>query len=405
MFHILTVAAFVLSASTVTLETIDGQKHTGDLAQLDQQHAVIKTATDSRTIDVDQILRVVNDDRLDQGINTPLTISLTDGSILAATSFELQNESAKIGMPQGVTVEIDPRHLHDVRFRAPANPHPLDQPWADILAREHEGDIVVIRKSEQVLDYLEGAVGDVTAEEVKFTFDGDDFDVKRSKLEGFVLLTPRVQQRRPARVVSTVGNSTWHADEIRWQGDAVEMLLTCGTRVRLPLTLIRSLDYAATRTVYLSSLEPYKLTVTPRLAAAALDDLTRRLIYNPGIDRNLSGGRLSLPDKRKSQPQRYYDRGLALHSRTELIYRLPDKFSQLQGIAGLDPELRQRGQVRLLIEGDDRVLLDQQLGANDVPLPINLDLSGVERLRILVDYGDEVDLADHLNLCEMRLTP
>jgi hypothetical protein len=405
MFVILTVAAVVLGASTVTLETIDGQKHTGDLTQLDQQQAVIKTTTDSQTVDVEQILRLVNDDRPDEGIQPELTIWLTDGSVLAATSVELQNELAKIGMQPGVTVELDPRHLHRVRFRAPGDPHPLDQSWAEILGREHEGDIVVIRKSEQVLDYLEGAIGDITVEEVGFKFDGDDFNVKRSKLEGFVFLTPRVEQRRPVRVVRSVGNSSWHAEEIRWQGQGVEMLLTCGARIRLPLTSIRAIDYAATRIVYLSSLEPYKLTVTPRLASAALDELTRRLIYNPGIDQNLSGGRLSLPDKRKTQQHLYYDRGLALHSRTELIYRLPDKFSQLQGIAGLDPELRQRGQVRLLIEGDDRVLLDQPLGANDAPLPINLDLSGVQRLRILVDYGDELDMADHLNLCEMRLTP
>jgi hypothetical protein len=61
--------------------------------------------------------------------------------------------------------------------------------------------------------------------------------------------------------------------------------------------------------------------------------------------------------------------------------------------------------VRLVIEGDDRVLLDQALGANDAPIPIDLDIAGVARLRILVDYGDELDVADHLNLCEMRLMP
>ena len=74
-------------------------------------------------------------------------------------------------------------------------------------------------------------------------------------------------------------------------------------------------------------------------------------------------------------------------------------------IAGIDPDLEQRGSVRLVIQGDDHVFLDQVLGGNDAPLPINLDISGVARLRILVDYGDELDMADHLNLCEMRLTP
>ena len=405
MSIILSVAAVFLGAATVTLETIDGQKHTGDLTQLDQQQAVIRNTTDSATIAVDEILRVVNDDSLNRLVEPRLTIWLTDGSVLAARRFELQNDLAKIGLLKGVTAEIDPRHLHRVRLRKPGDPHPLDQPWADISAQEHEGDVIVILKSGQVLDYLEGAIGDVSADEVQFSFDGDAIAVKRRKLEGFVFLTPRTEQRRPVRVVYSTGNSVWNAENIRWLGDAVDMELMCGAKIRLPATSVRSIDFAATRIVYLSSLEPYKLTVTPRLTASPLDDLARRLIYNPGINRNLSGGRLSLLTERHRRQREYFDRGLALHSRTELIYRLSDEFSRLQGIAGIDPDLEQRGSVRLVIEGDDRVLLDQALGANDAPIPIDLDIAGVARLRILVDYGDEFDVADHLNLCEMRLMP
>ncbi len=404
MSVILNVAAAILSCSTVTLETIEGDKYTGALTQLDHQHAVIKNAQDSATVDVEQVLRVVNEDSLAPNAEPQLTVWLIDGSILAATRFELQDDLAKIGL-QGATIEIDSRHLQRVRFRKPVDTHPFDKSWDEILTRQHEGDVVVIRKSDQVLDYLEGVIGNITADEVGFSFDGDNFDVKRGKLEGLAFLTSRTEARQPVRVAHSADGSMWHAEDIRWSAGSLEMKLMCGAKIGLPESAIRSIDYAATRIVYLSSLEPYKQTVTPRISATALDDLTRRLIYNPGIDENLSGGRLSLFDKDNRQQWRYFDRGLALHSRTELVYRLPDKFSQLQGIVGLDPELRQRGQVRLFIEGDERVLLDQQFGANDAPLPINLDLSGVERLRILVDYGDDSDAADHLNLCEMRLTP
>ena len=111
MSVILSIAAVVLSASTVTLETIDGQKHTGDLTQLDQQQAVITNATDSATVDVDQILRVVNDDRLDRLVEPRLTIWLTDGSVFAATRFELQNDLARIGFASY------PRHHWSASFQ------------------------------------------------------------------------------------------------------------------------------------------------------------------------------------------------------------------------------------------------------------------------------------------------
>jgi hypothetical protein len=56
-----------------------------------------------------------------------------------------------------------------------------------------------------------------------------------------------------------------------------------------------------------------------------------------------------------------------------------------------------------VIRGDDRVLLDQVIKGSDPPLEIDLDIVGVRRLAILVDFGDNQDIADHLDLCEARV--
>jgi hypothetical protein len=40
----------------------------------------------------------------------------------------------------------------------------------------------------------------------------------------------------------------------------------------------------------------------------------------------------------------------------------------------------------------------------DKAFPVDLDITGVKRLKILVDFGEEMDIADHLNLCDARLT-
>jgi hypothetical protein len=34
---------------------------------------------------------------------------------------------------------------------------------------------------------------------------------------------------------------------------------------------------------------------------------------------------------------------------------------------------------------------------------LTLDLQGVKRLTVLVDFGEDLDVADHLNLCEAKL--
>ena len=73
--------------------------------------------------------------------------------------------------------------------------------------------------------------------------------------------------------------------------------------------------------------------------------------YAPRFDRNFDGGPLQLG----GTP---YRKGLALHGRTELVYRLPDRFSRFRAVAGIDDAVRPGGKVRLVVRGDDKVLLD-----------------------------------------------
>ncbi len=70
---------------------------------------------------------------------------------------------------------------------------------------------------------------------------------------------------------------------------------------------------------------------------------------------------------------------------------------------GIDDRVRPRGNVRLEIEGDGRPLLDAPVTGADPPRPVDLDLTGVGRLTILVDYGEDMDVADHLDLCDARI--
>jgi len=70
---------------------------------------------------------------------------------------------------------------------------------------------------------------------------------------------------------------------------------------------------------------------------------------------------------------------------------------------GIDPAQRSRGNVRLEIRGDDRVLFDEPLAGSDAPRAVELDVAGVGRLMILVDYGEGLDIGDQLILGNARL--
>jgi hypothetical protein len=86
-----------------------------------------------------------------------------------------------------------------------------------------------------------------------------------------------------------------------------------------------------------------------------------------------------------------------------LVYRLPAGFQRFKTLVGIDDAVRPRGHVRLVIRADDRVLEELTVTGVDKAIPLDLDISGAGRLAILVDFGDDLDVADHLDLCEARI--
>ncbi|MGA2797076.1 MAG: NPCBM/NEW2 domain-containing protein, partial [Thermoguttaceae bacterium] len=78
-------------------------------------------------------------------------------------------------------------------------------------------------------------------------------------------------------------------------------------------------------------------------------------------------------------------------------------FTRLKAVAGIDDSVRPQGNVRLVIRGDNNVLLDLPVAGTDAPKSIDLDLSGVRKLSILVDFGNHAGFGDHLDLGNARI--
>ena len=69
----------------------------------------------------------------------------------------------------------------------------------------------------------------------------------------------------------------------------------------------------------------------------------------------------------------------------------------------LDDNVRPGGHVHVEITGDDKPLWQGDLSGADPPRELALDIAGVRRLAILVDFGKDQDVADHLDLCEAQV--
>ncbi len=171
-------------------------------------------------------------------------------------------------------------------------------------------------------------------------------------------------------------------------------------QVVLPIAHVQSIDFGSSSSIYLSDLEPDQLKWTPFLQVKELDEELRQL-FRPRRDRTFRGSKLRL--KMTDGPSQEYNKGLSMHSRTELVYRLAGEYRQFAAFAGLEPTLADSGSVTLVISADGAERWRREITANADAIPIDLDVTGVNWLTLLVDYGQQGDVADQLNLCDARL--
>jgi hypothetical protein len=147
-----------------------------------------------------------------------------------------------------------------------------------------------------------------------------------------------------------------------------------------------TLDFSLGKVRYLSQLEPREVKYTPFFDQ----------VWTYYRDRPRDGGMLRLGNKE-------YARGLWIHSRTLLKYRLNAEYRRFQAVMGIDQAVAPLGNVHVVISGDEKVLHQSDVRGTDPPLNLDLDIAGVRELEILVDFGGDLDIADHLDLADAKV--
>jgi hypothetical protein len=263
------------------------------------------------------------------------------------------------------------------------------------------------------LDYVEGIVGNIAGDKVEFKLDGETSRVDRSKIAGIIYYRSASTQTAEAKM-TLQGQSGFRTSVVRLeQVDGVISLTTVGgTKLRWPADDIEFADYSAGKVMYLSDIEPATKTWSPLVGLPSGLNLADAY-GEPHLDRSMLGNKISVRVKDSSGGEadvantqlleRIFNKGLALRSRTELVYRVPAGFRRFQTVAGIDPAAATVGDAELAIFADDRPLLETQLAGNQPALPIDVEITGAKRLKILVDFGQNLDTGDWVNLCDAKI--
>jgi hypothetical protein len=379
----------------VQVQTLSGDSTSGRLVELGPQRIGLESANGRVTLETERVMALWPIEVPAAAAGQPAAwVDLADGSSLVAASITSVGGTTRLGLGGDRSIELPSRAVVAVRFQAQSDATAAE--WTRLQESAAAGDVLVVRKGNS-LDSHRGILREIGPAAVRFEVDGEVLPVKREKVFG-VLVYQAAARNLPESICHVVeaNGCTWVAQTIGLDGQQVQWTTPLGLAVKRPLGELAKIDFSQGKIVYLSDLKPESVEWTPYIAAGKpLASWSE--FFRPRNDQSLRSGPLELGGKS-------YKKGLALHSRTTMVYRLPGRFHRFKAMAGIDDRFRPRGNVKLVIRGDDQVLLKLTVaGTDEQPQPIDVDLGSVRRLTILVDFGDDLDVADHLDLCEARI--
>src|SRR5262249_26979954 len=261
-------------------------------------------------------------------------IELVDGSKLAVSSFASSGATGTVVDEAGAQIELPTSTIARVRFSAPDDPKSA---WPAEAMSQVAGDLLVVRTKDGV-DFLEGVLGAVTPETVEFKFQGETLHVRRAKVEGLVYFHKAGDKLPEAKCVVEDGRG-WRvfAKSVSLDGGRLEIAAASGPSLVRPWDAITRLDFSAGKVVYLSDLEPDSVRWTDYYDLAAAAPAVAQF-YAPRRDEGREHGPMRLGGKS-------YPKGLALTSRTSIEYRLPAGLKKFKATIGIDDAVRRNGSV------------------------------------------------------------
>ena len=387
----------VAQAPAVEVQTLSERQLQGTLESLNANSAILKTGSGSESVPTSDILKIRSASPDSAPSIESIVVRLVDDSQLRVRTYLSSGTVVTVTHPQLGELRIPVASVSSVRFAAVDSK--VEPEWNQLIERAPKKDMIAVRKGD-VLDHLDGIVGSMNDATLQFQLDGDDIPVKREKVFGLIFSKRESSARKAVAQVELSSGDLLSAKQIEWNGTKWLVRLVTGLETQVAPESIKVIDYSISKYTYLSDLEPRGMKHTPFFG-----EFSDFNVFAYRRDKDFEGNRISLGHKT-------YAKGLAIHSKTVLKYRLGGDYRRFQAVMGIGDEIN-RGNVDVTVKADEKVVFNGpvKVGENGAqgarrpaPQVLDIEVSGVVELEILVDYGsDKIDIGDRLYLANARL--
>jgi len=373
-------------AADAKLTTVDGAVYRGEITRLTTSAITLKSSAGERGVPTRELVSA----RMPAAAANPSShrIVLRSGDIISGEIAGGSDEAMQVNSPSLGEVNLPLKDIAGVQLQQHEEEiPPRKQPDKDELVLAN-GDILpgmVIAFSKESLTF-DCALGKLPVpltriRTVSFASIGKAYDEPKELL----------------LVFACSDGSAVTASDAQLAGGKLALQTTLGLRLSLPLAQTTGIRTRNGRLIYLSDLEPIEVREVP---------LFDERPWGYQRDRSVGGNAITLRG-------REYRKGIGVHSKCELTYDLAGGFKEFSTLVGIDDEVQRDGRNCALLSGGNvevRIYLDDELAfsAREVkkgqdPLAVKLDVAGVQRLKLVVDFGDELHVNDHADWADARL--
>ena len=374
----------------VEVRTIDGAVLSGRYAGIGQDDALrfdVNGATQS--VRLDEVERIIFDTRPGLSVTSAddAVFHLADGGRFAGRIVAATDDGIDVRTAFAESVTLKFEHLAAIRFPADPDPPRARQVFeAELAARLPGKDVLVTRAGDQVKT-VRGTILSLGPTSGRFLLDGRERTFDVSSVYGLVCaLGAGSREPAPARLHLASG-ALLPARLLPSDGDRIIAQAAFGSRLELPPDGVVEIALHSDRVVYLSDIEPVGQDV-------------RGLLHAPWPVRRDA----SATNNPIRLDGRTFGKGLGVHARAQLVYALDGGFERFCATVGIDDAVRPRGNVVFRVLGDGRVFFDSgPVTGREPARDLNIEVTGVNELTLLVDYGEGMDLADHADWADARI--
>lgn len=384
------------AADTHRLVMLDGTTVTGKLERIAEGEVVL--SDDEQKFEVDQLRGIARLADGPRSVRWDHEVRLAREGRLNVSRLEV-DEQVRFDWKYGEDVKLPLPRIAAVRLDADQAPASA---FAEALEEEAGQDRIAAKQDDRIL-LLDGAFTSLDDDGASLVYRDQSRRLSRERFYG-VVFAPVADGQPEGRnrfLLHLDDGSTLPADRLSVEDGAVEVVFA-DVELSLPFEQVSRIEVRSERMAFLSDLEPVEVEEDPGL------DLPRPWQR----DRNARGGpiKLKMPPEEGTSTRlgdrlsaRRFDKGLGVRSRSRLVFEIEGGYTTFAAIAGIDAMTGGRGEVEMVVKGDGEELWRQKVQGDDAGREVQVDITDVERLELLVEFGDELSLSGIANWADARV--